>query len=121
MMLALFDTCILIDYLNGLPQAKKELSLYENKAISQITWMEVMVGTTPDNKAQTRAYLEQFHVIDIDKPISEMAVIIRKSERVKLPDAIIWASAKHNNLNLVTRNTKDFSSDHPGIRVPYQV
>lgn len=41
---ALFDTNILIDYLNGIPQAKDVLTEYHiNPAISAITWMEVMV------------------------------------------------------------------------------
>lgn len=42
---ALFDTNILIDYLNGIPQARDVLVEYHiNPAISAITWMEVMVG-----------------------------------------------------------------------------
>ncbi len=43
-MKAVFDTNILIDYLNGFKQAKKELSLYEEKLISVITRIEVMTG-----------------------------------------------------------------------------
>jgi predicted nucleic acid-binding protein len=118
-MLALFDTCIVIDYLNGIPQAKTELSRYDNKAISVITFMEVMVGTTDTTDESTRAYLDQYHIIDIDRDISELAIKIRKKEKIKLPDAIIWATARHNNLNLVTRNSKDFGLEHPGVRYPY--
>ena len=44
MVKALFDTCILIDYLNGIQSAKDEIELFKDKAISTITWMEVMVG-----------------------------------------------------------------------------
>ncbi len=39
MVKALFDTNILIDYLNGISAAKKELARYEYRAISTITWM----------------------------------------------------------------------------------
>ncbi|WP_308167144.1 MULTISPECIES: hypothetical protein [Symbiopectobacterium] len=43
--LALFDTQILIDYLNGIAQANDILDKFNHKpAISVITWMEVMVG-----------------------------------------------------------------------------
>ena len=38
---ALFDTNILVDYLSGIAAAKDEISLYDDKAISIITWMEV--------------------------------------------------------------------------------
>ncbi len=33
---------------------------------------------------------------------------IRKTNRIKLPDAIIYATALVNNLTLITRNTSDF-------------
>ncbi len=45
MVKVLLDTNILIDYLNGVKSAKIELERFEDKAISVITWMEVMVGT----------------------------------------------------------------------------
>lgn len=44
---ALFDTNILIDYLRGIPEARSELHLYEYRAISIITWMEVMGVRVP--------------------------------------------------------------------------
>lgn len=44
MVKALLDTNILIDYLSGIAAAKKELERFPDKAISLITWMEVMVG-----------------------------------------------------------------------------
>ena len=60
---ALFDTNILIDYLNGIPQAKDVLTEYHiNPAISAITWMEVMVGAKKQGPAlelKTRQFLGQ--------------------------------------------------------------
>lgn len=41
---ALFDTNILIDYLNGVPQARDELTRYAAKSISIVTFMEVLIG-----------------------------------------------------------------------------
>ena len=48
MVKALFDTDILVDYLNAVPKARIELRRYGEKAVSIITWMEVMVGATSD-------------------------------------------------------------------------
>jgi predicted nucleic acid-binding protein len=48
MVRVLFDTNILIDYLSGIRAAKKELARYEYRAISTITWMEILVGTSAD-------------------------------------------------------------------------
>lgn len=119
MVKALFDTNILIDYLNGIEQAKIELDRYTDKAISMITWMEVMVGATPETEAIVRGFLNSFLSLPIDEQVSDITVAVRKKHKVKLPDAIVWATAQVNGRILVTRNTKVFSSDEPGIRVPY--
>lgn len=41
--LVLFDTNILIDHFNGIPEATDEIAYYRNTAISAITWAEVAV------------------------------------------------------------------------------
>lgn len=121
MVKALFDTNILIDYLGGASAAKKELARYEYRAISTITWMEVLVGATANDDAPIRAWLNSFDVIALDGAIANRAVEIRKQRKIRLPDAIVWATAQVNSLLLVSRNTKDFPADEPGVRVPYKV
>ncbi len=44
MVKALFDTNILIDQLNAMPEARKFRARFADKAISLVTWMEVMAG-----------------------------------------------------------------------------
>jgi hypothetical protein len=51
--------------------------------------------------------------------IAARAVQLRQKHRVKLPDAIVWASTPAHSLLLVSRNTKVFSPDQPGVRLPY--
>jgi predicted nucleic acid-binding protein len=121
MVSTLFDTNILIDYLNGIEQAKTELERYPDKAISLITWMEVMVGSTPETEKITRGFLNGFTNLPVDGQVSEVAVALRKQHKIKLPDAVVWATAQVKGRILVTRNTKDFSRDEPGIHVPYQI
>ena len=118
---ALFDTNILIDYLNGVQDAKAELALYQDKAISIITWMEVQIGTEPQEQAKVDSFLLRFTILAIDGPVSVRAVVLRKQSNIKLPDAIIWASAQVGNRLLVTRNSRDFLATHPGVRVPYLI
>jgi predicted nucleic acid-binding protein len=120
MVKALFDTNILIDYLNAVAEARDELLRYEQRSISIITWMEVLIGARPEHAAATRGFLNSFDVIALDGSIAESAVAFRQKHRIKLPDAIIWASADVHAMLLVTRNTKDFPADDPGIRVPYK-
>ncbi|CAH2903966.1 MAG: toxin [uncultured Paraburkholderia sp.] len=121
MVKALFDTNILIDYLGGISSAKKELGRYEYRAISTITWMEVLVSASTEEEESIRGWLGTFDVIAVDSAIANRAVEIRKARRVRLPDAIIWATAQVHSMLLVSRNTKDFPADEPGVRVPYKV
>jgi len=118
---ALFDTNILIDYLNGIEQAKTELDRYSDKAISLVTWMEVMVGTTPETEEIVRGFLAGFANLPVDERVATGAVTLRKQHKIKLPDAIVWASAQVNSRLLVTRNTRDFPPDEPGVRIPYRL
>ena len=65
-------------------------------------------------------FLRDFRVVEITRAIARDAVEIRQATRIRLPDALIWASARHESALLVTRNTKDFPADEPGIRIPYR-
>ena len=121
MVKALFDTNILVDYLNAVPEARAELQRYSEKAISIVTWMEVMVGAGGDLEAPTRNFLSSFDVVPVDQQIADRAVSLRRSHRIKLPDAIVWATAQVHAMLLVTRNTKDFPDDDPGVRMPYRL
>jgi predicted nucleic acid-binding protein len=121
-MKALLDTNILIDYLNGIEAARQEIRLYDKPLISPITWMEVMVGhRIDDDELKIRAFLDRFRQVEIDAEVAEQAVAIRRHHRIRLPDAIIWASARKEDALLVSRNHKDFPSDDPGIRIPYKL
>ena len=121
MVKALFDTNILIDYLNGIADAGKEIGRYRQKAISLITWMEVMAGATAQDEAVIKAFLSQFELLPIDSVVSAEAVAIRRTRRIKLPDAIILATARTGDRLLITRNTKDFPAGlDVDVRIPYQ-
>ena len=121
MVKALFDTNILVDYLNAVPEARTELQRYTEKAVSIITWMEVMVGASPALEAATRGFLAGFEIVAVGETVAERAVELRRSHRIKLPDAIIWATAQTRGMILVTRNIKDFPAGDPGIRAPYKL
>ena len=119
--IAVFDTNIVIDALNGLPEADEEYARYERVLVSRITWMEVLVGAQGDD-TQLRDFLAaHFEVIPLDLEVAEKAVQLRRTHRLRLPDAIIWATAQTNDALLVSRNTRDFSIEWDGVRAPYQV
>jgi len=108
----LIDTNIIIYYLEGEQAAVSFLRAQQSKlAISSITWMETLSYPLSEDEEQVvRAFLKEFRMIDISVPVMELSVGIRRSKKIKLPDAIIAASAMHHDLILVTRNIKDFKS-----------
>jgi predicted nucleic acid-binding protein len=121
-MKAVIDTNILIDFLKGIKQAQLELARYEEPVISLISWMEILSGAKGSNEEKTlRIFLQGFSVNPIDLSIAERAVLLRRQQKLRLPDALILATSKELGHLLVTRNTRDFSSEDPGIRIPYEV
>lgn len=120
-MRAVLDTNILIDYLHGHPQAEAELARYQSPTISIVSWMEVMAGATPATEPEVRAFLQSFEVVPLDEKIAERAVQIRRTKRIKLPDAVIWATAQVQQCLLVSRNSRGFDPGEPGVRLPYSL
>ena len=121
-MRAVFDTNILIDYFNGHPKAKEEIELYVFRAISIITYIEISIGLHDFEEIESiKAFLHTFDIINIDLPLAERAAAIRKKYKLKIPDALILATAEHNQCLLITRNTKDFEKTIPIVRVPYVI
>lgn len=118
---ALFDSNIVIDLLAGRAEAVAEVELYDDIAISIITWIEVMAGIDPARVGSFDAALNGFERIGVDAEVAERAAAIRRERRIKLPDAVIQATAETRSLLLITRNTRDFAPDMPGVRVPYRL
>ncbi len=120
-MIAVFDTNIVIDALNGIQAADAEYARYERVLISLITWIEVMVGAT-DDEDRVRDFLDsRFEIVELDELVAETAIAVRRNHRLRLPDAIILATAQVHAGELITRNTKDFDPAWGGIRVPYTI
>lgn len=120
-MKVVIDTNILVDYLQGREAAREELAQYDSPGISLITWMEVLIGAKDEDDVQIlRRFLMRFPTLPIDSAVAELAVELRRTHRIRLPDAIIWATARSANRLLITRNTRDFPATDPGVRVPYE-
>lgn len=121
-MTACVDSDVLIDYFDGVSASADELSRYDRLLISRITWMEVLVGApAPEFAAVRENFLRDLTMIELDATIAREAIALRREYRLRLPDAIIWASARRHRALLLTRKVKDFPRKHPDIRVPYVV
>ena len=72
-------------------------------------------------EATRQAIDANFECIELSEAVLQESLNLRRTHRLKLPDAMIWASARVNGWQLVTRNTKNFPPEWAGIRLPYVI
>lgn len=63
-----------------------------------------------NEKRETEALLDILFRFSIEEPIVQKVVEIKQQRRIKLPDAIIAATAIIHNCAIVTRNVSDFQN-----------
>lgn len=119
-----FDANILIDALAGHPLARVELQRAVSQGarpwISRMAWIEVLSKGDETVMRHTQNFLTRFGIDEIDEEIAMRAAALRRERpRLKTSDAIILATALSRGRVLITRNTKDFPANMPGIRIPY--
>jgi len=80
--------------------------------ISAITEIELLCWKTTNKKdlQVLQDFINDATVIELEKTIKLKTAELRKSYKIKLPDAIIAATALIHNFTLITRNTKDFKN-----------
>ena len=85
--------------------------------ISVITRIELFSKKIDDAETQTLIGFVRFaDVIGLDEPIIQQTMRLRQQRRLKLPDAVIAATALVRGLTLITRNVSDFKGI-PGLAV----
>jgi predicted nucleic acid-binding protein len=109
----LADSNTIIDFCNGkLPDTGKELLMTIDPEMSIVTNIELFA--TKDISEQEHLLLQKFVAISIVHPVTtdliHHTVDIRQNYKLKLPDAIIAATALTYGLTLISRNTKDFKN-----------
>jgi predicted nucleic acid-binding protein len=111
----LFDTNILIYYFNGemensVAQTITKL-MKENFQISVISKMEFLgFPFNHEEKQQAIKFIEYAEIKMLTYSVVQKVIEIRQHKKMKLPDAIIAATAIESSSVLITRNTKDFNS-----------
>ena len=119
----LLDSVILIDHFNGIGPATRFLDEEGmDIALSPVTRAEVLTGFSDGHRSIAADLLDQFPTLPITAAEADLAAGLRRSEGWRLPDALQAAVARHNVLDLVTRNTKDFPPErYDFVTVPYVV
>lgn len=99
----LYDTDVLIDHLEG----RRPLPAEDDVAYSCISRAELYSWGAADED-RLNSFLEPMDEIEIGREVAQEAGRIRRATRIKLPDALVAATALSSRRVLVTRNTKDF-------------
>lgn len=92
--------------------------------ISAITEIELYCwkASTENDLKILHEFVEDSTIIELEKEIKFQTAELRKEYKIKLPDAIIAATAMVYDLILVTRNTKDFTNiSNLQILDPYNI
>ncbi len=111
----LIDSNVVIDYLsNKLPASGRSFmdNLVDTRpTISVITKIEVLGYNTPtkDNEVLI-SFIHDAIVLDLTGKVVDRSIELRKASKIKLPDAIIAATAIAFDLTLITGNTRDFKN-----------
>ena len=78
--------------------------------VSLVTYMEV-VGykfTDAAEESFTNALFDSLQHLPVTQAVADRVVAYRKLRKIKLPDAIILATAREYDCRLITRNINDF-------------
>ncbi|MCC5605116.1 type II toxin-antitoxin system VapC family toxin [Nostoc favosum] len=109
-----YDTNIFIYYLADESTVnsfftEEFLNLHE-VLISPIIYIELLsfAGLEKEEEQAIRDLLSQFYSVPLLREIEEQTIQLKRQYKIKLPDAIIAATALHKDAFLVTRNANDF-------------
>lgn len=108
----LIDTNCLIDaQMKRIPAKGLEFLasiINEDFTISFISYIEFL--GYKDVTIHSQEFISLANMIEIDKSIINTCITLRKAHNIKLPDAIIAATALVYSLVLISRNTSDFDN-----------
>jgi predicted nucleic acid-binding protein len=107
----LVDTDVFVDHLRG---ARRFEAKSHRVHYSVVTRAELFAGNTATELVTI--LLAPFRELPVGRSEAERAGRIRRESGLRLPDALIAATAIEHKLSLFTRNTSDFSGV-PGLRL----
>ena len=104
----LLDTNFILGLLKATPEVLAIVEvrdlLASSCAYSAVTRMELLgyPNITPDEERLIADRLSKFTYLSISSEVENLAITLRRTRKLKLPDALIAATAIHHGLELLT-------------------
>lgn len=107
----LVDTDVFVDHLRG---ARRFEPKSHRVHYSVVTRAELVAGNTATDPVNI--LLAAFRELSVERLVAERAGRLRRETGIRLPDALIAATAIEHRLSLFTRNWANFDRV-PGLRI----
>jgi predicted nucleic acid-binding protein len=115
----LLDSNILIYCSKGQIDFKVIAANFDKLFVSVITYMETLGHnfSNPKEKELIEKILNSLPIVQTDLAIANQVITYRQQRKIKLPDAIILATAKQLSAAVITINESDFKGIDSGVSV----
>jgi len=114
----LLDTNAVLGFLKGQPSLAALLEAAEKAvSVSVITRMELLSfhGIIPEEEKNIRDFLDEVSIVPLNADVEDTATLLRRVTRLKVPDAIVAASAIVSKAVLVTYDRELANTVFPGL------
>jgi predicted nucleic acid-binding protein len=115
----LLDSNVIIDAAKGLVSTQEIVNNYDYLYASIISYVETLGYNFSDNseKEMISQLLGAIEIVDLNKDIANIAIEYRRRKKIKLPDALVLATAKYLNANLLTSDGDDFENIDSSVSI----
>ena len=109
----LIDTNVISDYFSASLSEKGmtllDVAIDATPNLSIITQIELLCWKTDrEIERQVSDFVFECNILEITPEVVKHCIKLRKGKKIKLPDAIIAATALANHYSIITNNEKDF-------------
>jgi len=117
----LIDTGVLLDYLVGDKRAQRVIQAHAHRAISVVTWLELMAAGPAAKLNAARDFLRTFERLSISESIADEALrLMQDRPGLPLHRALTWATARVNQINFVTNDADHLLKSDAGVTMAYR-